>query len=79
MFNLYQIDQFIITQDRKQFILIKLNNPSSQFHQLNLILTKSPIRVVSSLRNFDFSQFTKLIKLIHQEQFDIVSQQKPID
>ena len=79
LFNLYQIDQLIITQDRKQFIMIKLINPSCQFHRLNLIWTKSPIWVVSSPRNFNFSQFTKLIKLIHQEQFDIVSQQKPID
>ena len=79
LFNLYQIDQLIITQVRKQFIMIKLINPTTQFHQLNLIWTKSLIRVVSSPRNFNFSQFTKLIKLMHQEQFYIVPQQKLID
>ena len=37
LFNLNQIDQLIITQDRKQFIMIKINNPTSQFHHLNPI------------------------------------------
>ena len=63
MFNLYQIDQLIITQVREQFIMVKLINPISQFHQLNPILTKSLIRLHSSPRNFNFSQYIKLIKL----------------
>ena len=43
--------------------MIKLINPTSQFHQLNPILTKSLIRLHSSPRNFNFSQYIKLIKL----------------
>ena len=60
---MYKIDQLISTQGRKQFIMIKLINPTSQFHQLNPILTKSPIRLHSNPRNFNFSQYFKLIKL----------------
>ena len=74
-----QIDQLIITQDRWHIIMIKWVNLTSQFHQFKPNWTKTPIRVVSSPRNIKFSQFIKLIKLIHQEQFYIVLQQKPID
>ena len=59
--------------------MIKWVNLTSQFHQFKPNWTKTPIRVVSSLRNFKFSKFIKLIKLIHQEQFYIVPQQKAID
>ena len=41
--------------------------------------TKTPIRVVSSPKKFNFSQFIKLIKLNHKDQFIITQQQKPID
>ena len=41
--------------------------------------TKSQIRVVSSPRNFKFSQFIKLIKLNLEEHVNIIQQQKPID
>ena len=54
-------------------------NPTSQFHQINPNWTKSPIWVVSSPRNSKFTQFNKLIKLIHIEQLYIIPQQKPID
>ena len=56
--------------------MTKSINQTSKFHQFKPNWTKTPIRVVSSLRNFKFS---KLIKLIHQEQFYIVPQQKAID
>ena len=59
--------------------MIKWSNLISQFHWIKHNWTKSPNRVVSSPRNFNFSQIIKLIKLIHIEQFYIVSQQKPID
>ena len=59
--------------------MIKWVNLTSQFHQFKPNWTKTPIRVVSSLRNFKFSKLIKLIKLIHQEQFYIVPQQKAID
>ena len=60
---MYKIDQLIGTQGRKQFIMIKLINPTSQFHQLNPILTKSPIWLHSNPINFNFSQYFKSIKL----------------
>ena len=59
--------------------MIKAINLTSQFYQIKLNLTKSPNRVVSSPRNFNFSQFTKLIKLNHQEQLYNILEQKPID
>ena len=40
--------------------------------------TKSPIRVVSSLRKFNFSLFIKLFKLNHKDQFYIIPQQNPL-
>ena len=74
-----QTEQLIITQDREQIIMIKLINLTSQFHQIMLNLTKSPIWVVSISRKSNFSQFIKLIKLNFKEQFTIIQQQKPID
>ena len=74
-----QIDQLIITQDRLHNIMIKWVNLTSQFHQFKPNWIKTTIRVVSSPRNFNFSQFIKLIKLIHQEQIYIVPRQKPIN
>ena len=57
----------------------QINQPnmliSSQYAQLN----KSPIRVVSSPRKFNFSQINKLIKLIHKDLVYSIPQQKPND
>ena len=52
---------------------------TSQFHQIKLNWTKTPIRVVSSPRNFNFSQFIKLIKLNHKDHVNTIQQQKLID
>ena len=43
--------------------MINYINPTSQFHQLNSIGTKSQNRVNSSPRILNFSQNTKLIKV----------------
>ena len=59
--------------------MTKWINNTSQFHQFMLNWIKSPIRVVSSPRNFNFSQFIKLIKLNLEEHVNIIQQQKPID
>ena len=69
----------IITQDRIHFIMIKYINPTMQFYQFGPNWTKSPIRVHTSPRNFNFSKFSKLIKLNHQDQVYNILEQKPID
>ena len=69
----------IISQVRIQNIMINYINSTSQFHQLNPISTKSPKQVNTSPRNFNFSKFSKLIKLNHQDQVYNILEQKPID
>ena len=59
--------------------MIKLIKNTSQFHQFLLNWKKSPIQIVSSPRNFNLSQFIKLIKLNLEEHVNIIQQQKPID
>ena len=59
--------------------MIKINNPTSQFHHLNPIWTKPQIWVVSSPRKSSFSQITKLVKLNTINHVYNISQQKPID
>ena len=78
LFNLYKIDQLIITQGRIHKIMINYNNPTSQFYQFWPNWIKSPIRIHTSPRNFNFSKFTKLIKLNHQDQVYIIAT-KPND
>ena len=51
----------IITQDRLYKIMINYINSTSQFHQFE---QNRQIRIKTSPRNFNFSQNTKLIKLI---------------
>ena len=46
--------------------MINYINPTSQFYQFWPNWTKSPIRIHTSPRNFNFSKFTKLIN--HQDQ-----------
>ena len=80
LFNLkkiWSIDH--ITHNRIQFIMIKDINPTSQFYQFGPNWTKSPIRIHTSPRNFNFSKFTKLIKLNHQDQVHNIQEQKLID
>ena len=72
-----KIDQVIITHNRIQFIMIKYINPTSQFYQVGPNWTKSPIRIHTSPWNFNFSKFTKLIKLNHQDQVHNIQEQKP--
>ena len=59
--------------------MTKSINQTSQFNYLMLNWTKSPIRVVSSPRKCNLSQFIKLIKLNLKGQFTIIQQQKTID
>ena len=59
--------------------MTKFINQTSQFHQFMLNWTKSPIWIVSSPRKFKFSQFIKLIKLNHKDQFNNIPQEKPND
>ena len=59
--------------------MIKYINSTSQFYQFGHNLAKSPIRIHTSPRNFNFSKFTKLIKLNHQDQVYNIQEQKPID
>ena len=59
--------------------MIKSINQTIQFHQFMLNWTKSPIWIVSSPRKFKFSQFIKLIKLNHKDQFNNIPQEKPND
>ena len=59
-----KLDQLIITQDRLQKIMINYINSTSQFHQLNQFEQNLQIRINKSPRIFNFSQNTKLIKLI---------------
>ena len=73
-----KIDQLIITQGRIHKMTIKYINPTSQFYQFGPNWTKFPIRIHTSPRNFNFSKFTKLIKLNHQDQVHYIQEQKPI-
>ena len=59
--------------------MIKYINSTSQFYQFGHNLAKSPIRIHTSPRNFNFSKFIKLIKLNHQDQVHNIQEQKPID
>ena len=58
--------------------MIKWINLTSQFHQIKHNWTKSPNWVVSSPRNSNFSQNTKLIKFKHKDHFYSVHNKNPL-